>query len=69
VKDAKYKRALNSMRRPDARLIKQHVNGKTLHYITPDIYIDNEIAERIKAHTLVRGGKDGLFPDTNRLGG
>jgi hypothetical protein len=50
------------LRKPEARLIKQNHNGRTRHYIVPGGVVDEQVAQMIKDHPQVRGGKDGLFP-------
>jgi hypothetical protein len=68
-------RALDMMRRPGTRLVKMYTNAARegfAHYIVPGGYVAPEIADKIKAHPLVRCSHDGLFPgqdQTWKLGG
>jgi hypothetical protein len=43
-------------------MIKQNHNGRTQHFIVPGGLVDEQVAQKIKDHPLVRAGKDGLFP-------
>jgi hypothetical protein len=71
-RSSKYNRAMDQMRGPDARMVLINYHGKPDYWITPGGYrIDAEVAQKIIAHPLVRGGKDSLFPNmdqTWRLG-
>jgi hypothetical protein len=60
---SKLNRAMDCMRRSDARLVLTNHNGRPDYWITPGgIRIEPDIAKRIIAHPQVRGGKDALFP-------
>ena len=54
-------RALNWLRRPEARLIKQH-GGRTEHFVVPGGYVDAKTAQKLKDHPQVIGSPDGLWP-------
>jgi hypothetical protein len=58
----KFNRAIDILRRPDTRMIKQNHNGRTQYYIVPGGRVDDETAQKIKNHPLVRAGRDRLFP-------
>jgi hypothetical protein len=59
-----FQKAMDFLRRPDARLIKTHTsNGGCAHYIAPGGgYVDPEVAEQIKNHPLVTASEDGMWP-------
>jgi hypothetical protein len=58
----KFNRAIDLMRKPDSRMIKQNHSGRTQYYIVPGGAVDDQTAQKIKDHPLVHAGKDGLFP-------
>jgi len=60
----RFQKAMDLMRRPDARLIKTHTsNGGCAHYIAPGGgYVEPEVAEQIKNHPLVTASEDGMWP-------
>jgi len=58
-------RALDLMRRPNARLVRMHSNSKVNgveYFVVPGGPVELETAEKIKAYPLVRGDGDALFP-------
>lgn len=61
---SKYHRALDVMRKPDARLIQTNGNGGRLNYsIAPyGVQLEPEVAKRIINHPQVVGGKDCMWP-------
>ena len=60
----RFQKAMDLMRRPDARLIKTHTsNGGCAHYIAPGGgYVEPEVAEQIKNNPLVTASEDGMWP-------
>ena len=58
----KLNRAIDLLRMPDGRMVKMNHGGRTLHFIVPGGAVDDQTAQEIKDHPLVRAGKDGLFP-------
>jgi hypothetical protein len=71
-------KALDLLRRPDARMIMTNGNGdernrRSEYWITPAcICVPPSLAHQIKDHPQVTGGKDGMWPDhdqTWRIGG
>jgi len=60
----RFQKAMDLMRRPDARLIKTHTStGGCAHYIAPGGgYVEPEVAEQIKNHPLVTASEDGMWP-------
>jgi hypothetical protein len=56
-----FNRAIDLLRKPDTRMIKQNCNGRTQHFMVPGGLVD-QVAQKIKDHPQVRAGKDGLFP-------
>jgi hypothetical protein len=63
MRNLKFNQAIDLLRRPETRMIKQNHNGRTQHFIVPPGgAVNEETAQRIKEHPLVRGGRDGLFP-------
>ena len=56
------KRAMDLMRKPGTRLIRNHTAQGFAHYVVPGGYVEPETAEKIKARGDVVGGKDGLWP-------
>lgn len=60
-----FKRAIEHMRKPGTRLVQmcsERAQGGLCFYVVPGGQVDPGVAEKIKKHPLVRGGKDGLFP-------
>jgi hypothetical protein len=55
---------MDAMRGPNARLIQTFsFRGEPDHWIAPvGVRVDAKVAEQIKAHPHVVGGKDALFP-------
>jgi hypothetical protein len=67
-----FHRALDLLRRQDARLIQTNIKGRCEFWIVPGGKIEPEMAARLTAHPQVVGGKDALFPghhQTWRIGG
>ena len=63
ARTTRFHKAMDLMRRPNARLIKTHAsNGGCAHYIAPGGYVEPEVAEQIKRHPLVTAGEDGMWP-------
>lgn len=63
MSNIKLNRAIDLLRLPDRRLIKQTHNGRTRHFIVPGGDVNDDVAQKIKEHPLVCGERDGLFPD------
>jgi hypothetical protein len=60
----RYEKAIELMRRPDARLLRMH-NGSNgvAYYVVPGGFpVEPATAVKIVDHPNVRGGADGLFP-------
>jgi hypothetical protein len=56
-------KAMNLMRRPDARLIQMNVRNKWEYWIAPSgVRVKPKIAEQIKSHQQVKGGADAMWP-------
>jgi hypothetical protein len=62
TKSLSYDAAMTLMRRPDARLVRMNGRGGG-YYVTGGGPVGDVVAVKIIAHPLVRGGKDGLFPN------
>jgi hypothetical protein len=58
----KLNRAMDYMRKSNARLIQTNHNGKPDFWITQGEHIDSAIAKQIIGHPQVIGGHDALFP-------
>ena len=61
-----YDKAIELMRRPDTRMIAtltSDLPGGIAFYIVPGGVVHPAAAAKIKDHPLVRGEKDGLFPN------
>jgi hypothetical protein len=61
VSNIKFEGAVDLLRKLDTRMVKQNYGGRTQYFIIPGGPVDDQLAQRIKEHPLVRGGKDGLF--------
>ena len=58
-----FNQAMDSMRRPDSRLIQTNCHGRLDFWIAPSGgRVEPDIAKRIIAHPQVIGGRDALFP-------
>jgi hypothetical protein len=58
----KFNRAMDLLRKPDTRMIKQNSGGRTQYFIVAGGAVDEPTAQKIKDHPQVRAGRDGLFP-------
>jgi hypothetical protein len=58
----KYDRALELMRRGD-RLVMMHAKTGFEYFLLKGGYVTHHTAKRLKEFPLIRGGKDGLFPN------
>ena len=58
----KFNRAMDAMRRPDARMIQTNFHGRPDYWITGGYRVEPDIAKKIIDHPQVIGGKDALFP-------
>jgi hypothetical protein len=57
-----YDAAMTAMRKPEARLVRMHGGQQAVYYVVPGGAVERPVADKIIAHPLVRGGRDGLFP-------
>ena len=69
-----FHKALDLLRRPDARMVQTNIDGDRCEYwIVPGGHrIEPKLAAQLKVHPQVSGGKDCLFPNldqTYRVGG
>jgi hypothetical protein len=55
-------KAMDMLRRPDARLVQTNGPRAPQWWIVPGDRVDNKIAEKIKSHPQVVGAEDGMFP-------
>lgn len=58
MKQLEYDRAIEAMRKPEARLV--GMNGR--HYVVPGGPVERAAVDKIISHPLMRAGHDGLFP-------
>lgn len=56
-----FTRAMDMLRRRGTCMIMQHHHGEPRHYIVPGGYVEQEIADKIKAHPQVSAGRDGIW--------
>jgi hypothetical protein len=62
MKTLGYDRAIEAMRKPEARLVK--MNGRqATYFVVPGGPVERAVADKVMNHPLVRAGHDGLFPD------
>jgi hypothetical protein len=57
---------MHALRKPGERMILTYTRTGGRYFITPDIEVPKDIAERIKRHPQVRAGKDCLFPNMDQ---
>jgi hypothetical protein len=60
-----YKKAIEKMRQPGTRMIRQYTRQSRdgyAHFVVPGGYVEPEVAQKIKDHPQIVGGKDGFFP-------
>jgi hypothetical protein len=59
-------RAMDLLRRPDARLVQTNGPRGPQYWIVPGDRVDPKVAEKIREHPQVKGGGDSLFPEMNQ---
>ena len=57
-----FNRAMDLMRKPEARLLRTHSDGGSAFYVVPGGYVPPDTAREIINHPLVRASEDSLFP-------
>lgn len=63
MRSTKFDRAMDAMRRPDARMIQTNYHGRPDYWIAPSGHrVEPDVAQKIIDHPQVVGGKDALFP-------
>ena len=58
----KLNKAMDLMRKRDARLVQTNCDGKPIFWIAPGGRVESTIAKQIIDHPQVIGGKDALYP-------
>jgi hypothetical protein len=62
MKPLEYDRAIEAMRKPEARLVRMNGGRGAGYFVVPGGPVERAVAVKVMNHPLVRAGRDGLFP-------